>query len=112
MKKPTTAQLIQDLVAIHFEVQRHVQDTRRRLTSLQIEVMAGSVTSLNRFLIAWQTATAGTKAASRPRAFRDDPQWDLNRATNSPVSYQVAHTVEHQASLMRGEVFVIERVED
>ncbi|ULA59817.1 MAG: hypothetical protein LZF60_160147 [Nitrospira sp.] len=60
MRKPTTDQLLQDLLAIHFEVQRHVQDRRHRLTPLQVQVLAGSVTSFNRFLIAWQTATAKT----------------------------------------------------
>jgi hypothetical protein len=75
MKKPTTPQLIQDLLAIHFEVQRHVQDNRRRLTPLQMEVMAGSVTSLNRFLIAWQTTTggAGKGRARRSRFTLADP---------------------------------------
>jgi hypothetical protein len=58
MNKPTTEQLMKDLITIHFEVQRHVQDKRHRVTPLQIQVMTESVTSLNRFLIAWQAEAA------------------------------------------------------
>ena len=58
MNKPTTDQLMKDLLTIHFEVQRHVQDKRHRVTPLQLQVMAESVTSLNRFLLTWQTEAA------------------------------------------------------
>ena len=61
MKKPTTNELIADVLAIHFEVQRRLQDKRHRLTPLQVKVLADAVTNLNRFLIAWQTQSASQR---------------------------------------------------
>ena len=61
MKKPTTNALIADVLAIHFEVQRRLQDKRHRLTPLQVKVLADAVTNLNRFLIAWQTQSASQR---------------------------------------------------
>jgi len=55
MKKPTTDELIADVLAVHFEVQRRLQDKRHQVTPLQVKVLADAVTSINRFLIAWQT---------------------------------------------------------
>ena len=61
MKKPTTNELIADVLAIHFEMQRRLQDKRHRLTPLQVKVLADAVTNLNRFLIAWQTQSASQR---------------------------------------------------
>lgn len=58
MKRPTTDEVIADVQAIHFEVQRHLQDRRYRVTPLQLKVLADAVTSINRFLIAWQMQAA------------------------------------------------------
>ena len=54
MRKPTTDELIADVLAIHFEVQRHLQDKRRRVTPLQTKVLTDAVASLHRFLKTWQ----------------------------------------------------------
>ena len=61
MNKPTTDELIADVLAIHFEVQRHLQDKRHRVTPLQVKVLADAATSINRFLIAWQTQAASKR---------------------------------------------------
>jgi hypothetical protein len=55
MKNPTTDEMIADVLAIHFQVQRHLQDKRHRVTALQAQVLTDAVTNINRFLIAWQT---------------------------------------------------------
>lgn len=61
MNTPTTDELIADMLAIHLEVQRRVQDKRYRVTPLQVKVLADAATSLNRFLIAWQTHSASQR---------------------------------------------------
>ncbi len=58
MKNPTIDALIADVLAIHLDVQRHLQNKKRGVTPLQVKVLAEAVTSLNRFLIAWQTQAA------------------------------------------------------
>ena len=108
MTKPTTEQLIQDLLSLHFEVQRHIQENQPRLTPLEIEVMARSVTSLNRFLIAWQTATSRHRHAPQNHpALGDfsgicsgDQLTDINRSRTRP-----------EQRVMRRRVLV-ERIED
>jgi hypothetical protein len=61
MKKPTTDKLIADVLATHFEVQRHLQDKRHRVTPLQVKVLADAVTNINRFLIVWQTQAVSNR---------------------------------------------------
>jgi hypothetical protein len=66
MRKPTTDELIADVLAIHFEVQRHLQDKRRRVTPLQVKVLTDAVASLHRFLKAWQTQNESTRKPPSP----------------------------------------------
>jgi hypothetical protein len=66
MKKPTTEELIADVLAIHLEVQRYLQDKRRRVTPLQVKVLADAVANLHRFLNAWQTQDDSTKKPPTP----------------------------------------------
>ncbi len=58
MKNPTTDAPIADVRAIHLDVRRHLQNKRWGVTPPQVKVLAEAVTSLNRFLIAWQTQAA------------------------------------------------------
>ncbi len=44
MKNPTSDALIADVLAIHLDVQRHLQDKRNRITPLQVKVLADAVT--------------------------------------------------------------------
>ena len=55
MKNTTTDELIANVLAIHLEVQQHLESRQHRITPLQVKVLADAVTSVNRFLIAWQT---------------------------------------------------------
>ena len=55
MKNTTTDELIANVLAIHLEVKQHQESRQHRITPLQVKVLADAVTSINRFLIAWQT---------------------------------------------------------
>jgi hypothetical protein len=66
MKTRTTDELIAGVLAMHLEVQRHLQDKRRRVTPLQVKVLTEAVANLHRFLKAWQTQNDSTKKPPSP----------------------------------------------
>lgn len=71
MTKPINQELIANVLAVHLEVQRHVEDARHAFTALEIQVLADATATLNRFLLAWQVNEASKRKVesnpSRPR---------------------------------------------
>ena len=54
MKQKPTDDLIADVLAMGMEIRQHLEDKRRRLTSLQMEGLSNAVTAIHNYLFSWK----------------------------------------------------------